>query len=496
MIFISIIYLFYDYYECLRYMKVIVFLIIMAIDRFDEKKLRNTAVLVVALGSFLIPFMGSSLNIALPIIQKDLAVNIILLSWIPTVFVLANAAFILPFGRLGDIIGRKKIFTYGVLIYTLASFLATVSSSGSLLIIFSFMQGLGCSMIFATGVALLSSVYPSNERGEALGIYVTAVYIGLFLGPLLGGFLAQNFGWRSIFFFNVPFGLLLVSLIKLRFPGEWRGSVGEKFEIRGSLIYSLSIIGVLYGFSTFHTDLGRLILFVGVIGVSIFVLNEKKSFNPILRLSIFRSRVSSLSAFALLLMNIATTAMWALLSLYFQDILHLSPVLTALIISVEPLMVAVLSIPVGRLSDKFENRIFSVVGMVITTLGLIILSQLSYNTSLWIPISGLIIVGMGLGLFSSPTTNKFIGSIEGRDYGMGSATLSTMIYAGQTLSLGIMLYIFATYLGNVQITISNYATFLLSLKTAFIVFALISGLGVIISILIGPNNFKKKYRND
>ncbi len=472
-------------------MKIIIFLIIMGFDKFNEKKLRNTALLVVAFGSFLIPFMGSSLNIALPIIQKELAVNIILLSWIPTVFVLANTAFILPFGRLGDIVGRKKIFTYGVLIYTLASFLASVSSSGTLLIIFSFMQGFGCSMIFATGVALLSSVYPSNQRGEALGIYVTAVYIGLFLGPLLGGFLAQNFGWRSIFFFNVPFGLLLFGLIKLRLPGEWRGSAGEKFEIRGSLIYCLSIVAVMYGFSTLHNGLGRLVLLAGVIGVSIFVLNENKSPNPILRLSIFRSRLSSLSAFALLLMNIATTAMWALLSLYFQDILHLGPQLTALIISVEPLMVALLSTPVGRLSDKFENRIFSVVGMVVTTLGLLILSQLSYNTSLWIPITGLIMVGTGLGLFSSPTTNKFIGSVEGRDYGMASATLSTMIYAGQTLSLGIMLYIFATYLGNVQITLSNYSIFLFSLKIAFIVFAAVSGLGVIITILIGGKKVKK-----
>ena len=188
----------------------------MGLDKIYEKKVRNTALLVVAMGSFLIPFMGSSLNIALPIIQNELGVNIILLGWIPTVFVLANAAFILPFGRLGDIIGRKKIFTYGVLIYTFASFLAAFSLSGISLIIFSFMQGLGCAMMFATGVALLSSVYPSEHRGEALGIYVTAVYIGLFLGPLLGGFLAQNFGWRSIFLFNVPFGLLLFSLIRLR----------------------------------------------------------------------------------------------------------------------------------------------------------------------------------------------------------------------------------------------------------------------------------------
>ncbi len=457
----------------------------MDIDKLYEKKVRNTALLVVALGSFLIPFMGSSLNIALPMIQKDLAVNIILLSWIPTVFVLANTAFIIPFGRLGDIIGRKKIFTYGVLIYTLASFLAGVSSSGFFLIVFSFMQGIGCSMIFATGVALLSSVYPSNRRGEALGIYVTAVYVGLFLGPLLGGFLAQNFGWRSIFLFNVPFGLILFSLIKLRLQGEWRGSAGEKFEIRGSLIYILSIVAMMYGFSSLHNDFGKLALLAGVIGISIFVLNEKKSLNPILSLSIFRSRVSSLSAITLLLMNIATTAMWALLSLYFQDILYMGPQLTALIISIQPLMVALLSTPVGRLSDRVDNRIFSVVGMVVTTIGLLLLSLLSTNTSLWIPISGLILVGIGLGLFSSPTTNKFIGSVEGRNYGMASATLSTMIYAGQTLSLGIMLYIFASYLGNVQIIPSNFSVFLFSLKTAFIVFAFVSGVGVIISLLIG-----------
>ena len=232
-------------------------------------------------------------------------------------------------------------------------------------------------------------------------------------------------------------------------------------------------MAVMYGFSTFHNDLGRVALFAGLIGLSIFVLNEKKS-----------------------LMNIATTAMWALLSLYFQDILHLSPQITALIISVEPLIVALLSTPVGRLSDRFENRIFSVLGMVVTTIGLLILAQLSYSTSLWIPVIGLILVGMGLGLFSSPTTNKFIESLDGRDYGMGSATLSTMIYAGQTLSLGIMLYIFATYLGNVQINTSNYSTFLFSLKSAFYVFAAVSSLGVVISIFIGGKRIKKNLEKD
>ena len=165
---------------------------------------RKTALILVGLGAFLIPFMGSSLSIALPLIGDDLTGNVILLGWLPMVFTLANAAFLLPFGKLADIHGRKKIFAYGVVIYTVASLLAALSPSITFLILSNFFQGLGCSMIFATGVALLSSVYPPQHRGEALGFFVTAIFIGLFLGPLLGGFLAQSLGWRSIFFFNVP----------------------------------------------------------------------------------------------------------------------------------------------------------------------------------------------------------------------------------------------------------------------------------------------------
>lgn len=463
----------------------------METDTSQDKNLKFTALFVVCIGSFLIPFMGSSLNIVLPIIQKELSVNIILLGWIPTVFVLANAATILPLGRLGDIIGRKKVYAYGMAIYTIASLLAGLSSSGVLLIVFSFLQGIGCAMIFASAVALLSSVYPSNQRGGALGIYITAVYIGLFLGPLLGGFLAGYLGWRSIFLFNVPIGLFSLILIKFRLHGDWKGYDGEKFELSGTIIYIVALIAILYGISSFQDYFGRIILLAGLIGLVIFVFKEKDSENPILRLNIFKRRISSLSAISLLLMNIATTSMWAILSLYFQDILSLTPQTTALILSVQPLMVALLSAPVGRLSDRIENRTFSIMGMLLVTIGLILLSILKPDTELYLPVAGLILVGIGLGLFNSPTTNKFMGSIKGKDYGMAGATLSTMIYVGQTLSLSIMLYIFSIFLGNVQINVSNFPVYILSLKTAFTVFAIISGLGIVVTFFIGSNNSKK-----
>lgn len=445
--------------------------------------MRKCALIVVALGSFLIPFMGSSLSIALPLIQDDLKVNIILLGWIPTVFVLANAAFLLPFGRLADIHGRKKIFTIGVIIYTIASVLAASSPSGLFLVMGSFLQGFGCSLMFATGAALLISVYPSDHRGEVLGLYITSVFIGLFLGPLLGGFLAENLGWRSIFLFNVPLGLLILGLIFLRLKGEWIGSKNAKFDLKGSVIYIPSLIALLYGVSSFGNDLGKFILLAGVAGLSIFIIQEIKSTNPLLNLRDLRRRVSAIPALTIFLINVSITAIWTLLSLYMQDLRSLGPQMAALVLAAEPLMVALLSSPVGRLSDHVDNRIFSAVGMVLITIGLLILSTLNLNTGLWVVVIGLILVGIGQALFSAPTTNIFMGSMRQENYGIASATFSTMIYAGQTFSLGILIFIFSTFLGNVQITPTNYDLFLLSLKTAFIVFAILSGASLVISLL-------------
>ncbi|HTX60856.1 MAG TPA: MFS transporter [Methanobacterium sp.] len=454
----------------------------MMITSLNQKK---TALLLVALGSFLIPFMGSSLSIALPLIGKDLTGSVILLSWLPTVFVLANTAFLLPFGKLADIHGRKRIFTYGVVIYTAASLLAALAPSITLLIFGSFLQGFGCSLIFATAVALLSSVYPYKHRGEALGIFITSVYIGLFLGPILGGFLGGTLGWRSIFLFNVPLGLFLLSLIVFKLKGEWKGSPDDKFDWKGAVIYVPSLIALMYGFTALRTTGGLIIFILGVAGFLIFILQETRISNPLLKIREFRKRSTLLAAGAMLFVNIATTAMWTLLSLYLQYLLALSPQVAALILSSQPLMVALFSPLVGRLSDKDDNRIFTISGTLLITLGLLVLSGLNQHTEIWLIILGLVMVGVGLALFSPPATNIFMGCMKKENYGMASATLSTMVYAGQTLSLGILLFILAVFLGNVQLNPSNFNLFLESLKTAFTIFAVFSALGLLVSFFLG-----------
>lgn len=460
-----------------------------------DRSLQRVTLFLVSLAAFLIPFMGSSLSLALPVIQKELTVNLIILGWIPTAFVLANAATVLPFGRLADIRGRRRIFSYGVLIYTVASLLAAFSDSGLVLVIFSFLQGLGCAMIFATMVALLSSVFPMERRGEALGLYVSAVFIGLFLGPILGGLLIQYLGWRSIYLFNVPIGIILLFILFWKLKMEWAEAKGESFDYRGAVIYSLSLVAVLYGFSSLLEDLGKVFLVVGLLGIVGFFLLERRTESPILKLEIFKSRRSSFTALSMLSLNIAISALATLLSLYFQSLRGLEPQYTALILASQPLMVAVLSPVIGRAADRTENRLLPVGGMILVTVGLLILAFLTPETSLVIPVVALLMVGVGQAMFSSPTTRIYMGSVDSKIYGMASSALSTMIYMGQTLSLALMLFIFAIYLGQVQINPSNYTLFLDSQQVAFLVFALISGLGVVFSVLVGGPTDEVKLKN-
>lgn len=454
--------------------------------------MQRITLFLVSLAAFLIPFMGSSLSLALPVIQKELVVNVIILGWIPTAFVLANAATVLPFGRLSDIYGRKRIFSYGVLIYTTASLLAAFSNSGEILVFFSFLQGLGCAMIFATMVALLSSVFPMERRGEALGLYVSAVFIGLFLGPILGGVLIQYLGWRSIYLFNIPVGIILLSILFWKLRMEWAEAQGESFDIKGALIYSLSLVALLYGFSSLLEDLGKTVLVAGFLGILGFFLMERRTESPILKFDIFKSRRSSFTALSMLFLNIAISAMATFLSLYFQSLRGLEPQTTAFILAAQPLMVAVLSPVIGRAADRTENRFLPIGGLILITAGLLMLSFLSQETSILVPVLALILVGVGQAMFSSPTTRIFMGSVDSKIYGMASSAFSTMIYLGQTLSLALMLFIFAIYLGQVEINTSNYQVFLDSMRMAFLVFSIISGLALVFSILVGPNVSKSK----
>src|SRR5512143_248010 len=240
----------------------------------NDATLKRSTLLIATLSAFLTPFTVSSVNIALPAIGREFHMSAVLMSWVPTAYLLSAAVFLVPFGRLADIHGRKRVFSWGIGVFTASSLLLAVSPSAQALIAFRVLQGFGSAMIFGTGMAILTSVFPAAERGRVLGMNVAAVYLGLSLGPTFGGFLTHQFGWRSIFLMNVPLGLLVIFFLATKLKSEWAEARGEKFDLAGSLLYGASLAAVMYGLSLLPRRMGIVLTAAGAAGTALFILWE------------------------------------------------------------------------------------------------------------------------------------------------------------------------------------------------------------------------------
>ncbi len=447
---------------------------------------KRTALIVVATGSFLTPFMGSSINVALPSIGKALAMDAVRLAWVAMAYSLASAMFLVPFGRAGDIHGRKRIFLAGVIVDLVFSTSCAFAPSGTALIVFRAFQGLGGAMLFGTGMALLTSVFPPNERGRALGINVAAVYLGLSLGPVLGGIITQNLGWRAVFLSNVPLCLFIIVFTLKNLRGEWAECAGEPFDWTGALVYGISLAAFIYGFSHVTERVGPTLLTIGLAGLVAFAVVEMRVRYPVLEIRLFRrSRVFALSNLAALINYAATAAIGFLLSLYLQYIKALTPQAAGFVLIAQPAMQALFSPLAGRLSDRIEPRIVASTGMALNVIGLILLTLLNATTALPFIVGSLLFLGLGFALFSSPNTNAIMGSVERRFYGVASATQATMRLVGQMFSMGVVMLIINLILGPVQIAPEYYPLFLRAAHTAFVTFAILCFGGVFASLARG-----------
>jgi EmrB/QacA subfamily drug resistance transporter len=452
-----------------------------------DSSIRIAALLVATLANFLTPFMSSSVNIALPAIGAEFATSAILLSWVPTSFLLAAAMFAVPFGRISDIYGMKKIFSYGIIIFTVASFLSAVAPSAESLIIFRIFQGIGGAMIFVTGLAIITSVYPPRERGKAIGINIATVYIALSLGPVLGGIMTQYLGWRSLFYAMIPLGILILILTYWKLKDEWAECKGEKFDIKGSVFYSVVLVMVMYGFSTLPNITGIILVIGGIIGFLGFLMYELRLESPVLNVKLFKNRTFAFSNLAALINYSATFAVTFLLSLYLQYIKALDPLSAGLILVAQPVMMAIFAPIAGRLSDKFVPQKLAALGMSLSTIGLFLFAFINEETSIAFITLGLLIIGTGFGFFSSPNTNAIMGSVERRFYGVASAMVSTMRLLGQTFSMGLALLVFAIFIGNVQITTLQYPALLSSIHIVFLICTVLCFIGIFAALMRTKN---------
>jgi MFS family permease len=449
----------------------------------DEKSLKRSVLLVSTFSAFLTPFLGSAINLALPTIGKELHADAISMGWVVSSFILSSAIFLLPFGRLADIVGRKKIFTLGIFLFTFSTFLIIFSWNIFSLIALRILQGFSSAMIFGTSLAIISSVFKVGERGRAMGINITATYFGLSSGPVIGGLLTQYLGWRSIFAFLVPFGIISLYLIFSKIKTEWAEARGEKFDWRGSIIYGFSLASFMYGFSKLPSAFGWIFLVSGVILASGFLLFEKIINNPVFDVRlILRNRVFAFSGIAALIHYSATSATGFFISLYLQYLKGFDARTAGLIMISQPVMMALLSPLAGKLSDKRNPGAIASVGMGLTAAGLILLCFVNENTSIASIVFLLLLMGTGFGLFSSPNSNAIMSSVEKKHLGVASGVVGTMRMVGQMLSMGIAMMLLALYIGKQKINPSTYHGLMHSMKTGFIIFSMLCILGIFASL--------------
>lgn len=430
------------------------------------------ALLVSVLVSFLVSYISSSINIALPQIALEFTLDSIFLGWIPTSYLLFTGIFLIPFGKIADIYGKKKVITCGVIIFTGASFLSALAPTGDILLASRILQALGGSMIFGNVYSLIASVFPGKGKARALSLTVSTAYIGLSIGPVLGGFLTGFFGWRSIFLFSIPFGVAaIIAIFKLR--GEWAEAEEDRLDIGSTAVFAFSLIGIIYGFSEITSSIGIIALITGSIGVILFIWLQKRVENPLIHPELLFDRVYILNNLTSLVNYGPGIFTIFLLTLYLQDIRGLGPGEAGLLLCVQSVFIAIFSLSVGKLMESMRPRHIAALGMALTAVGLTLFLLLEENTSFWLIIVALAVIGSGYGLSATSSTQIAVEYVGHKFLGVSSATLNTMRVVGQMMGMGVTLAVLNILIGQASINPSNYALFIEGSKIPFLIFAVL-----------------------
>ena len=340
-------------------------------------------------------------------------------------------------------------------------------------------------MIFVTGLAIVTSVFPPEERGKAIGITIAATYASLSLAPVFGGTLTHYLGWRSVFWGTIPIGIFILLIVYWKLRGEWAASKGESFDLKGAIFYSIALVLIMYGFSRLPGLLGALLLLLGIAAMVGFARFEARAETPLLNVRLFQNKTFAFSNLAAL-MNYSAVFMTAfMMSFYLQYIKGLDPQAAGLILITQPIVQTIFSPLAGRLSDRINPLKLAALGMALSAVGLFSFTFLAAGTPIYQIVGTLVLIGIGFGIFVSPNTNAIMGSVERRFYGVASAAVSTMRLLGQMLSMGLVLMVFAIRIGSAPITPANYPALQFSIDAVFSIGTALCIVGIFVSLAGG-----------
>lgn len=435
--------------------------------------------LVCWFSSGLVSLMSSALNLALPGISADFSLGASGSGWIATSYMLTTAIFQIPAARLADIVGRRTIFIGGLAVFFVCSLLSGFVPSGSGLIGLRGMTGIGSAMMFSTNIAIMTAAVPVEKRGWALGIHTAFVYFSLAAGPFVGGLLTQILDWRSIFFLaaGIGFFVLWAAIVSIR--DNWRSGGSRRFDYAGAVVYAAGLFALIYGFSRLPSVAGFVILAVGVLTLTFFTMLERRREQPLFNVNIFfTNRLFRHASFSALVNYAATASISFMLSLYLQYTRGLSPLGAGAVLIGQSLVMAVVSIWSGRLSDRLSAPKMAATGMAITAAGLLGLCFLGEATPFAYIIGTLAVVGFGFGIFSSPNMNVIMSSVRKEEYGLASASTGTVRLVGQAFNMGLAMMAMSITIGSAPLWVDGGRLLIDAMRITFVVSAVLCSVGV------------------
>lgn len=411
--------------------------------------------IAIGVGTFMSALDGSVVNTILPVMRSQFGSDVASIEWVVTVYLLVVSGLLLSFGRLGDIRGHKILYASGFAVFVVGSALSGAASSVGMLIACRGLQALGAAMLFANSPAILTKNFPAGQRGQALGIQATMTYLGLTTGPVLGGWLASVFSWRAVFYINVPIGLLALWLSLHFIPRDILEAKQERFDIAGALAFSVGLVALLFALNQGHawgwaSPMLLMMLTISLVFLVAFLLIEARVPAPMLDLTLFRRRLFSAATSSAVLNYICLYSITFLLPFYLIQGRGLNTAAAGLVLSAQPLVMAITAPLSGTLSDRIGSRFLSTAGMVILAGALFLLSRLSAASAMLEVVLSLMVAGLGVGLFISPNTSALMGSAPRGRQGIASGILATARNVGMVLGIGFAGAIFTTVLARGQ----------------------------------------------
>ena len=418
-----------------------------------EKK--NIILIICTILNFIAVFASNAVNIIIPTIAVEFHMSNIVQNWITIIFFLVMAMLSIPAGQISGKYGLKKVTIISSALFIIISVANVLVTSSEQFLFCRLVLGLILAFINVTSMAMVVSAFEPHERGKALGLNITGVYVGLSLSPFLGGVLNYQLGWRSVILFSVPFLIVIMALL-LRMDDEWITFKGIPLDLKGSVAYAIGIALFVYGFTILNEVLGVVLTVIGIIILIAFALIELRQDHPVFDIRFLKNREFLSANLASLCAYLATFAVTTILNYHLQYIKGFDSQTAGIILLVAPVCQVIFAPIAGRLADRHVSQILAAIGMGLGTVSLILFSTLSYETSLAFLVVSMIIYGVGFGLFSPPNTSVIMGSVPPKDTSVASASVSTVRTVGQAMSMGILTLIFAFVMGNVPIVEEYY----------------------------------------